>query len=126
MTALSPDLRERLTKLLGMLGSAHDGERAAAGRLAHQLVAGAGLTWRDVVAPKVLPPPQPSWREPETPQEAAAACIAFGWCLTEWELNFVKDIAGRPRLSPRQIAVLERIVAKVRTVAANGGDHATG
>jgi hypothetical protein len=31
MGQLAPDTLERLVKLLGMLGSAHDGERAAAG-----------------------------------------------------------------------------------------------
>ena len=31
MDRLAPDTLERLVKLLGMLGSAHDGERAAAG-----------------------------------------------------------------------------------------------
>jgi hypothetical protein len=38
MDRLAPDALERLIKLLGMLGSAHDGERAAAGLKAHDLI----------------------------------------------------------------------------------------
>jgi hypothetical protein len=46
----------RLAKLCGMLGSAHDGERAAAGLKADQLVRELGLTWRDVIiAPPIAP-----------------------------------------------------------------------
>jgi cupin superfamily acireductone dioxygenase involved in methionine salvage len=39
----------RLVKLLGMLGSHHDGERAAAALMADRLVRERGLTWRDVI-----------------------------------------------------------------------------
>ena len=39
----------KLVKLLGMLGSAHDGEIAAAGRMAHELIRQAKLTWYDVI-----------------------------------------------------------------------------
>jgi hypothetical protein len=52
MNRLGPDARkrfiERLAKLLGMLGSAHDGERAAAGLLAHELIRRHGLSWSDL------------------------------------------------------------------------------
>jgi len=41
--------RDRLSKLLGMLGSAHDGEIANAGRAAHALIRAAGSTWPDVL-----------------------------------------------------------------------------
>jgi hypothetical protein len=41
--------RAKLTKLLGMLGSAHDGERAAAGKLASDLIRHAGLSWAEVL-----------------------------------------------------------------------------
>jgi hypothetical protein len=33
-----------------MLGSAHDGERAAAGLKAHELLKRSGLQWSDVIA----------------------------------------------------------------------------
>ena len=40
---------ERLIALLGMLGSAHDGEVVNAARLAQRLIGGAGVTWADVL-----------------------------------------------------------------------------
>ena len=46
--------RERLTKLLGLLGSGHDGEVAAAGRMADALIRDAGVTWADVIAPETV------------------------------------------------------------------------
>ena len=47
MTAgnLPESLVDRLVKLCGMLGSAHDGERAAAGLKADQLLRENGLRW---------------------------------------------------------------------------------
>jgi hypothetical protein len=46
---VNPETLDRLIKLLGMLGSAHDGERAAAGLKAHELIRRHGLTWADVI-----------------------------------------------------------------------------
>src|SRR5262245_24617476 len=47
--SLDPQFIDRLVKLLGMLSSAHDGERANAGAMADKLVRGHGLTWTDVI-----------------------------------------------------------------------------
>jgi hypothetical protein len=53
----TPDL-DRLIKLLGMLGSGFDGERAAAGRLIHEFVTTRKLSWHDLlVSMPPLPPP---------------------------------------------------------------------
>lgn len=46
----SPLDRDRLGKVLGMLGSAHDGEVLAAARQAHRIVSEAGATWEAVFA----------------------------------------------------------------------------
>src|SRR5215831_19632090 len=46
--------RGRLIKLLGLLGSDHNGEIAAAGRLADALIRDAGVTWADVIAPETV------------------------------------------------------------------------
>jgi hypothetical protein len=43
--------RDKLAKMLGMLGSRHDGEVAAAGRSAHILVRDAGVSWTQVLSP---------------------------------------------------------------------------
>ena len=40
---------EKLVKILGMLGSAHPGEVAAAGAAAHKLITEAGLRWQDLI-----------------------------------------------------------------------------
>jgi hypothetical protein len=47
---MTSELRNRLVKVLGMLGSPHDGERAAAGLLATKLLTRAGLMWDTVLA----------------------------------------------------------------------------
>jgi hypothetical protein len=41
--------RDKLAKVLGMLGSAHDGEIASAGRAANQMIRAAGTTWPDTL-----------------------------------------------------------------------------
>ena len=46
--------RERLIKLLGLLGSDHNGEIASAGRMADALIRDAGVTWADVIAPDAV------------------------------------------------------------------------
>jgi hypothetical protein len=46
MTA--PD-RQRLAKVLGMTGSAHDGEALAAIRKANELIVAAGMTWDEII-----------------------------------------------------------------------------
>ena len=40
---------DKLVKVLGMLGSAHPGEVAAAGPAAHKLITEAGLGWQDLI-----------------------------------------------------------------------------
>lgn len=51
MSGLSQGDLDRLVGVLGMLGSDHDGERAAAGLKAHNMLAKRGLTWRGLLAP---------------------------------------------------------------------------
>jgi hypothetical protein len=106
--------REKLAKTLGMLGSAHDGEIAAAGRAAEAMVRNAGLTWRDVVFPP-LPNPRP-----QPPDEMSfSATIMFlvvnQAALTAWEQDFVRSVrAQKYPPTQKQREVLNRIVEKVR------------
>ena len=44
-----PFSHQRLISILGMLGSAHDGERAAAAQAATKMVRDAGLTWDRII-----------------------------------------------------------------------------
>lgn len=109
--ALSPDLVARLSKVLGMLGSDHDGEIAAAGRRAHRLLRDAGLTWPEVLQP-MLPPPKPE--VDDDPLDHGAACASLlNWPgLTDWERGFVTSLRKFKRLSDKQLAVLRELIIK--------------
>jgi hypothetical protein len=115
-TPLPPDVAAKLAKVLGMLGSDHDGEVAAAGRRANALIRNAGLTWAQVIAPRRR------WRPADTPGGCAALCLLWPEALTEWEAAFCRSIAGRHRISLKQTDVLERIARKVEAVARAAGE----
>jgi len=51
----------KLERVLGLLGSEHDGERASAALAAHRLVQRLGVNWHDLLMPK--PAPAPPLRE---------------------------------------------------------------
>lgn len=115
MSALAASDRERLARLLGMLGSDHLGEVANAGRLADKMVRAAGLTWPDIIAPARSPPdgdadtdPIRDWRR------TAAACSRYSHLLNSWEAEFVVGLSRFPRLSRRQHAILVKIVTRLR------------
>jgi hypothetical protein len=114
MTApLTPDQRQKLAKLLAMLGSSHAGERDAAGLAAHRLVVNAGASWSDVVNPPALPPyrqpePKPHWRRPQPEPQPDYNDHASSWAgepqwpprtpsYQRWEPT-VADLQSRPDL----------------------------
>jgi hypothetical protein len=107
MDRLGPDALERLIKLLGMLGSVHDGERAAAGLKANELIRRHGLTWSDVLLTTPMPPSPPpklGWRD------KLRICTAQQHRLSSWERTFVQSLTrwrGTP--TEKQLAKLERI-----------------
>lgn len=120
MNALAEADRDRLAKLLGLLGSAYDGEVANAGRLADRLVRSAGLTWPDIIAP-ALPPPdhEPHGDTAADPlrgdwRATAAACTRFQHLIDKWEWQFLSGLQRFPRLSTKQRAILVRIVTRLR------------
>ena len=43
------DAIERLVRIAGMLGSAHEGERATAAKMASDMLKAMGLTWSEVI-----------------------------------------------------------------------------
>jgi hypothetical protein len=125
-THLPPDLA-KLAKVLGMLGSDHDGEIAAAGRRANAMVKGAGLTWDQVLSPVNSAPESPRrpprrWRRPASPSDSAALCLQWPEVLTEWETGFCRSLVGRHRVSPRQTEVLARVVGKVESFVRSTGE----
>jgi hypothetical protein len=91
-----------------MLGSAHDGERANAARLAAELVRTHGLTWDDVIGKS--PARQQIGVTPDWTEFASAALRSD--VLSPWERGFCHSIlakwAGR-ELTEKQLATLERI-----------------
>ena len=109
---MSPQDADKLAKLCGMFGSDHVGERGSAAAKADALVRALGLTWYDVIG--LNAPEADGWREPETPEEFIGVLLRHADLLSEWELNFVQSVRGRPKLSVKQIGVLDRIYERVR------------
>jgi hypothetical protein len=111
--------RERLIRLLGMLGSAYDGEVTNAGRIADRLVRAAGLTWPDLIPPALeSPSPDPlravlrDW--PERWRDAVQVCLEAEARLADWDRRFIHTIAAyQHRPSPRQIDILQTIFERL-------------
>jgi hypothetical protein len=110
MNRLDSQSAERLTKLLGMLGSNSDGERATAGRIADQFVRDLGLTWSDIVVPEGTHlGSNTNWRR------MADYCYALRGTLYGKSREFVENIHGRRRdLTPKQIDWLKSIYDRLR------------
>ena len=122
---LTADLRQKIGRLLGLLGSEHLGERDTAARMADALVRRAGATWFDVVLPPALPAPdtqpQPSgnfdvfldW--PSRWRAAVHLCQGAPpqW-LTPFERQFVANLAKyKHKPSQAQLDVLGTICGNV-------------
>jgi hypothetical protein len=107
--ALDPNALDHLCKLLGMLGSRHDGEIAAAGRKATEFLKRLGLQWCDVIHPL---PETPVAARPyvRTWREMVHACLAAEVMLKPKERQFLHTLTtwrGDP--TPKQMAWLVRI-----------------
>jgi hypothetical protein len=103
MDRLDRDAIDRLIKLLGMLGSIHAGERAAAGLKAHELIKRHGLQWGDIVVSRPAPS-KIGWRD------KAYACASHLHLLNATERAFVRTMStwrGIP--SDKQLSWLNRI-----------------
>jgi hypothetical protein len=107
---LDPRAADRLAKICGMLGAAHDGERAAAAAKADELVRSLGLTWREVIAvPAPSIAPQTSdWKM------MAGYCHGRPWLMREKEREFVRSILNwRRELTEKQKDWLCAIYSRV-------------
>jgi hypothetical protein len=95
VSALAEADRNRLTWLLGMLGSNFDSEVANAGRLADKLVRAAGLTWPDIIAPSLPPPDHEPAGDPLRGDWSAmaAACTRFPRLVDKWKWQFLSGFA---------------------------------
>ena len=135
------DLSEktRLEKLLGMLGSSFDGERATAASMIQRMAEAKKLTINELIAqahspstgyqrqPPPPPDPEPDFtdidraddllkmlrRVAEKPDVAARV-------LTPWEINFSTDVSARYShdydLSEKQLVIVEKILRKASRV----------
>ena len=91
---LSSDVRQKIARLLGLLGSDHAGERDTAARMADALVRKAGATWFDVVAPPALPAPEVQ------PQPTGSFDVFLDW-PTRWRAAiYLCQQAPQPWLTP--------------------------
>ena len=126
--------KARLEKLLGMLGSSFDGERANAARMIAAMAEKREMTVVELIdsaRAQVHPPmprPEPSSDNPHAGAvpdtmlkelaEIADHPERYELVLTGWELQFAVDVAGRYsrdyELSAKQLAVVERILRKAR------------
>jgi hypothetical protein len=115
MTSFTPADRARLVAILGLLGSDHDGERASAGLLATRMLRQRGLQWIDLIADCSVPPPPPSASRAVTLWRAdlALAQRHLTFCRP-WEQQFLRSVAQRPSLSPKQRLVLGEIATALR------------
>lgn len=104
---MTSDDRTLISKLLGMIGSAHDAEALAAARKAHELVKAAGTTWPDLLGVEAPPP------EPDHLVEARELLSRGKGIVTDWERNFLRGIMTHRQLHPKQAATLAGIRAKI-------------
>jgi len=139
--------KSRLEKLLGMLGSSFDGERANAARMIAAMAEKKKLTIVDLVygAPSVRPrrsftePPRQRTRQTndkpksrtllQSLSDIASTSDEFEFTLTEWECQFADDVSKRYsydyELSEKQIVIAEKIIRKAE-IARQQGQGATG
>jgi hypothetical protein len=113
MTALlDPQAADRLAKLLGMIGSHHDGEVLAAARKADQCIRQLGLTWGDVIRVPTDGSSSGDW------QHMARACRAQAHRLSAREFDFINNIAmARLEPSEKQLRWLHDIASRLRRAA---------
>jgi hypothetical protein len=119
---LDPPNRERLIRVLRLLSSDRLGERAAAGAMAHRIIATADLDWADVIRHAVQPytPPPPDPPDEARDREAARAMFrGRDWTigLSDAELDVILIYANTAEPTDRQREVMARIMAKIRANA---------
>jgi hypothetical protein len=138
--------KTRLEKLLGMLGSSFDGERANAARMISAMAENQGLTVVELIygvraqeyqgRRQQKPRPKQPKDDPraEVMPNAMLKALAeiandperYEFVLTEWEFRFALDVSARYsrdyELSAKQLAVVENIIRKARRATAQKND----
>jgi len=103
--------RRRLAKVLGMLGSKHDGEVLSAARLAQYMIVQAKTSWADVLDIKPGEEPEPLPQE----EEAAAAAAARSRKYADPDYpDMLKVLLKNRALNAQSRQRLERIEEQIR------------
>ena len=84
---LDQRIAEKLARVLGMLGSAHDGERASAAALADKLIRAQGLTWPEIILSRLE-------RITTIESEIDFALANGAGVLSAWEEGFLRKGQG--------------------------------
>jgi hypothetical protein len=129
--------RVRLEKLLGMLGSSFDGERANAARMIAAMAEAKKLSINELIALAHAPASSPqNTQSPPTQNDFTDVDKAddllrmlkkitdkpslAARVLTPWEIQFATDVSGRYahdyELSEKQLVVTEKILRKALRV----------
>ena len=115
MSALDPKEVERFGKLLGLLGSDFDGERAAAAAKATGFLAVRHLAWSDVTEMLKHPPVIIAPAVESRPHQAEARrCLASKVAWKDHEVRFLKSMTTQiGRLTQKQRDWLDGILDRV-------------
>jgi hypothetical protein len=133
--------KSRLEKLLGMLGSSFDGERATAAAMILRMAETKKLTINELITmahmpadasqqappPPPPPPPEPDFTDIDQADDLlkmlrriAEKPVVAARVLTPWEVNFATDVSGRYShdydLSEKQLVIVEKILRKASRV----------
>ena len=116
-------IARKLVAVLNRLGSNHDGERAAAGLIAHRMAEGCG-GWDHLLTPRATVVERPAI-QPMSPsadhQRRARMMLIRIDLLTAWEQQFVRAMAEQRRLSSAQ---RDKLNAIYRAMCTKDGAHA--
>lgn len=106
--------RAKLAAVLGMCGSAHDGEALSAGRLANRMVRESGSTWVQVLV-------DDADRDEERCDCHRCRCerlLGRARHLTDWEIAFCAKVLRYERApSAKQRAVLDKLSRRLGVAA---------
>jgi hypothetical protein len=134
--------KNRIIKLIGMLGSAFDGERANAAAMLSKMAEARKMTLNELIEaahssggssskppppPPPPPPPEPDFTDIDKENDLLKMLARIAdrpdiaaRVLTQWEINFSTDVSGRYsadyELSPKQLDKVEIILRKASRV----------
>jgi hypothetical protein len=110
MSEISLPVREKLAKVLPLLGSDTPGERDAAALAVHRILTKSGLCWDQILAGKPTEHREPfhgTWR---------STCVKLqkrNGSLRPGERSFIADLPRFQRISTKQRYVLKEIADRV-------------